>query len=86
MLKHEELGECADEIARLIRKKFPEAELFELGAFLTSSGIFMIANAIPDLWQELKPVAVLSHQLLNQANAETGNKDDRASSSNRRKN
>lgn len=66
----------ADKISRLIRDEFPDAELYELGAFLTSSGIYLVANAMPDMWPRLKETAILVHQLLNQKeNAETWSKD-----------
>jgi len=59
-----QLEEAADKIVRYAKQLCPEKELHELGAFLVSSGIFLIASSIPDLWPRLRGTAELAHQLL----------------------
>lgn len=58
------LEEKADKLVRYAKELCPEMQLHELGAFLTSSGVFLIASSIPDLWPRLRGTAELSHQLL----------------------
>lgn len=64
MLRESDLPDIADDIVRYTLGKFPNLELHELGALLMSAGIFLTANAIPDLWPRLRATAELSHQLL----------------------
>lgn len=64
MFQESDLPQMADDIVHYAREKFPTLELHELGAILMSAGIFLTANAIPDLWPRLRGVAELSHQLL----------------------
>lgn len=59
-----QLEEAADKLVRYAKELCPEMQLHELGAFLTSSGVFLIASSIPDLWPRLRGTAELSHQLL----------------------
>ena len=66
MIPESKLEEVSEQIVKLLHTSLPDAELYERGAFLTSTGIFLIANAIPDLWPQLKPTATLAHELLNQ--------------------
>lgn len=56
----------ADKIVRHAKTLFPDAELYELGALFMSIGVFLTSNALPDMWKDLKPTALLAHQLLNQ--------------------
>jgi hypothetical protein len=64
MLRDDEVEEAAEKIVRFAHQTFPSAELHELGAILISSGCFIVANAIPDLWPRLRGTAELAHQLL----------------------
>jgi len=41
-------------------------ELYELGALFLSVGSYLTASAVPDLWPQIKSVASLAHQLLDQ--------------------
>lgn len=59
----------SDEVVRLLVAKLPDAELYELGAMMLSIGCFLTANALPDMWPQLRNTAVLSHQLLHQEEA-----------------
>lgn len=59
-----QLEEAADKLVRYAKELCPELQLHELGALLTSSGVFLIASSIPDLWPRLRSTAELSHQLL----------------------
>lgn len=59
-----QLEDRADKLVRYAKELCPEMQLHELGAFLTSSGVFLIASSIPDLWPRLRGTAELSHQLL----------------------
>jgi hypothetical protein len=61
----EELATISDDIVKYVSNKHP-MELYETGALLLSIGAFLTANAIPDLWPQLKPTASLAHQLLDQ--------------------
>ena len=61
----EELAVISDDIVHYMSNKHP-MELYETGALLLSIGAFLTANAIPDLWPQLKPTAALAHQLLDQ--------------------
>jgi len=65
----EELSNISDEAVRILSAKLPDAELYELGAMFLSIGCYLTANAIPDLWPQLKNTALLSQQLLNQEEA-----------------
>ena len=56
----------ADKIVRHAKTLFPDAELYELGALFMSIGVFLTSNAVPEMWKDLKPTALLAHQLLNQ--------------------
>lgn len=66
-----QLEDAAEKVVQYARDLLPNKELYEVGAFLTSSGIFLIASSIPDLWPRLRGTAELSHQLL--LNKEQGN-------------
>ncbi len=61
-----ELADASEKITRFLRREYPSLELHELGALFVSSGCYLTASAIPDLWPQLKPAAMLAHQLLNQ--------------------
>ena len=65
-MTHADLSTISDEMVHELTKRLPSAELHELGAVFISIGCFLAANAIPDLWPQVKPAAILSHQLLNQ--------------------
>lgn len=64
MMKETELSDVADDLVHYIHAKYPHMELYELGALLISSGCFLTASAIPDLWPRLKAPASLAHELL----------------------
>lgn len=55
-----------DETIRYLRKKIPDAELYELGAILMSAGAYLVSAAIPDMKEQLIPFANIAHQLLTQ--------------------
>jgi hypothetical protein len=65
-MKTLDLSLISDEMVHALTEKIPTAELHELGAIFISIGCYLTATAIPDLWPQLKPAAVLAHQLLNQ--------------------
>lgn len=64
MISTEQLPDVADDLVRYVHEKHPHMELFEIGALLLSSGCFLTASAIPDLWPRLRNTAALSHELL----------------------
>lgn len=66
MLNIDEHKQDVDDVLRLLKKRIPEAELYELGALLITTGCFLVSSAIPDLKIQLVPIAELAHQLLNQ--------------------
>ena len=82
MFQESDLPHMADDLVHYARERFPSLELHELGAILMSAGIFLTANAIPDLWPRLRGTAELSHQLLLN-NGTTQRRDDRESPTNR---
>lgn len=57
-----------DECIRLLRTRIPDAELYELGALMITSGAFLVVSAIPGLKDKFHDAVELSHQLLNQPN------------------
>lgn len=64
MLSDKQIQDAAERIVKSLHDELPSAELYELGAILLSSGCFLVANAIPDLWPRLRGTAELAHQLL----------------------
>jgi len=77
-LTSSELADASDKVTRFLHKEYPALELHELGALFVSTGCYLTSSAIPDLWPQLKPAAVLAHQLLNQPrNNETINSTNR---------
>lgn len=64
MLSDKQTQDAAERIVKSLHDELPSAELYELGAILLSSGCFLVANAIPDLWPRLRGTAELAHQLL----------------------
>lgn len=61
----EEFEAASKDIAQYILDNH-SMELHESGALLVSIGIYQIAASIPDLWPQLRNVAILAQQLLNQ--------------------
>jgi len=70
------LSATSKKIASLVAKELPELTPHQHGAFLASTGIFLVVSYIPDLWPQFKEPAITLHQLLNQ-NGNARTKDNR---------
>lgn len=60
----ERLEDVADKLVRYARDLAPHHDIHETGALLVSTGIFLIASSIPDVWPRLRGTAELANQLL----------------------
>lgn len=84
MLSDEQIKNASEKIVKTLRDELPDAQLYEMGAILISSGCFITANAIPDLWPRLRGTAELAHQLLlnkQHGKAQRGNDPDSSANS-----
>lgn len=59
-------SQISEKVLSLLRKEVPNAKGYELGALLISIGCWLIFIEVPTLKEELKPMMLLSRQLMEQ--------------------